>query len=455
MEQAGIMQILTERPGITFWEILVSTNKKLMFLLLILLLFASGVVLRFSRRSTSIRGRQHVPQVQSNNFDGNTKGAIATTLTVNNVGLYWSGWYQNGSAYVQANGQGAYGHTLVSGSTQFILNVDVSPLTGASVAANRYPRLAWRIDNGVQSTQVLTNSTTHITLSASLTTAAHDVQWTVMGLSGTEDRWMAPASVCRITSIVVDRGASVRLPRLRSKLTLYFGDSITDGNQVLGANYDPTTTSDATQDYVAYVSGALGSEYIVAAHGGQGWVTAGASGSNVPMFYNAGGKIGTFNKYDALHSRSFATQPDYIVVNHGTNDGAASDASVAAAVVAYLSAQRITTPKSKIFVLIPFNGTKRNAIQAGYQKYVSNHTLVSGAGAATIWKGEGDTNCFLIDLGAEAQNGQGEGASFVSTDGTHLTPAGQAQDGARLAAAMQAALNAQSTATISERKFMR
>ena len=343
-----------------------------------------------------------------------------TTVAVNNpalqAGLSPYNWYVSGSSYIQAINPGAYFKVNFSG-TSVSLGVDVSAMSGASVAAKRYPRITYQIDGGAWQTYQLLSTDTQISLGSSLANTTHSLQVVLLSSDGGTPRWNGTMSL-KITNLTIDQGSSLSTATLLSKRMLIFGDSITEGAWVLGSSVDASNYSlygSATSSYAVPVAGFLNAEYGNASFGGQGWVAAPGGGTDVPNFPSAWNYIlGTNSR---LVGGLFSPAPDYILVNLGTNDSAFSSSVVST----WLSAARVAAGSAaKIFVLIPFKQTNSATITTGFNSYKS---------------GSGDANAFLIDL-------DGNGTTYADTnptysyDGTHPNAAGDAQLGTLVSSAI-------------------
>jgi len=177
---------------------------------------------------------------------------------------------------------------------------------------------------------------------------------------------------------------------------------------------------------------ALSAEISMVGFGRQGYNVTG--NGNVPALYTPESEEDSaWDKYDANHSRlgpkgQLVPNPDFIFCGHGTNDGLGNNSNhnVYKSVLGWLTAQRHASPKSNIFLVIPFGRFKVDAISSAYEDYQTN---------------QNDPNTFLLDLGLEAAIGVSKwGQSLYSSDGIHPLAARDGQLGALLAASAISAL---------------
>ena len=127
----------------------------------------------------------------------------------------------------------------------------------------------------------------------------------------------------------------------------------------------------------------------------------------------------------------FSPVPDYVVVNHGTNDRLTADGSVTTAVTSIVpSIRAAVNTNTPIFVIVPFGQFKASAIIAGVTADASTH---------------------LLNLGASFANGiDGNGTSPEASDGFHPFTATDARLGAEVARLILATIS-QGSVTISGR----
>jgi hypothetical protein len=169
------------------------------------------------------------------------------------------------------------------------------------------------------------------------------------------NRWSPQAAALVLTGIVLDAGSTLSAMTAKPMRGLVFGDSITEGVRTMDGSY--TNDMDRANSRIdwAYQAGLLlGAELGIVGFGSQGWTNVGSAG--VPAFKDA---------YNLLYSgvaRSFTPAPDFIAINHGTNDSV--DVTTAATTV--LNGLLAATPTStKIIVFRPFkDATHATQLQA-------------------------------------------------------------------------------------------
>jgi lysophospholipase L1-like esterase len=360
---------------------------------------------------------------------GVTGTSFATTSVVNNdvipvnnsawiAGLSPYTWYTFGSSYILADNPGAYFKVKFTG-TSVSLGVDVSAMSGISLPAKQYPRIAYQIDGGTWQTYQLKSTDSLVSLGSSLSDTTHDLEVLYLSSDAYTARWNGTMSL-KITNLTLDVGKTLSAATLLPKKMLIFGDSITEGAWVLGDHTDLTNYSNyevATSSYAVGVANDLNAEYGNAAFGGEAWGSS--FNSDIPQFTSA------WNYYFSTNSRLsgglLSPAPDYVLINMGANGGLSSG-SVASSL---LSSLRVATGSStKIFIMVPFNGTGRTNITSGFNSYQTSFS---------------DSNTFLIDLGSAGAT-YADTISTYSFDGLHPNLAGHAQLRTITSAAIQNAI---------------
>ena len=248
---------------------------------------------------------------------------------------------------------GAYFKTLFGG-TACSLNFDMTGLVAP------FPEILYRIDKygpwitaNIAATLVLTIPTDTADYA---TKPGHYLEVIVKSTTETQNRWTPQATAVSLTGILLDAGKILTtVPALPLKI-LYYGDSITEGvRTVNGTATNDTDRNDASQGWAYRSAEILGAEAGIVGFGATGLVTAGSGG--VPAI------TASYNFLYSGVSRTFATIPDAIIINEGTNDGAAATTT---AVTTLLNGLIAATPAAtKIIVLRPFNGNQAANLQAG------------------------------------------------------------------------------------------
>jgi lysophospholipase L1-like esterase len=365
-------------------------------------------------------------------------GGTATVAVVsigfvppNDANLFWTAnWYKSGANYVQSNCLGAYLKTSFTG-TSCKVNVDVGPNVQGQMASVSYPTLRVSVDGGAYVDTLLTASTSQVVVATGLASGTHTLELHFLRTDSTYDRWVNLYNIVRITGLVLDSGAVTVAPTLRPKRLRVYGDSIVAGHFVLGTG-NPGG-HDATASFCHGLALALNAEVAMFGFGSQGYITAG-SGS-VPAFNASSGTITTWDKWDSLHSLLVAGQlsplPDFIVIEHGTNDRAGLDATVLAAAQNFMTAIRAAAPGVPIGIMIPFGQFEVTPITTAWTNYQ----------VATP-----DPLMYLINCGTGADAGitaVGSTATQQSFDGIHPNVATDGRLASTLALQFQQAIGGQ------------
>jgi lysophospholipase L1-like esterase len=241
---------------------------------------------------------------------------------------------------------GAYFRTKFTGAS-CTLNFDVSTMgTPAS-------QLYYRIDGVGAWTKVSVEATIVCTMpTATGGYQQHFLEVVIKSTSETLQRWSTLATAVKFTGITLDPNAYLVAVGKKLLNILFFGDSITEGVRTVNASdtYD-TDRNDATQTWDYELGKYLGAEVGIVGFGAQGWNVTG-SGSVPPL-------PSSYNLLYSGASRSFSTQPDLVVINMGTNDGAAN---VVAQETTFLNTM-LSTVSCKIAVLRPFHGDQSANLQ--------------------------------------------------------------------------------------------
>jgi hypothetical protein len=327
---------------------------------------------------------------------------------------------------------GAYARFSFTG-TSAAVKIDVSGLSGASVASGSYPVLRATVDDRPLADVQLAAGQTLVTLASGLSAGTHNVELAVVALdpyTGGQSLWDGAYDV-RVTGWRLDPGQAVAAPAggyaARTRRMVVVGDSLTCGVFAKSAA-SHAAGDDGTLSHVPPLAAALSAEYGAIGLGGQGYSQAGLCG--VPAAPAAFGyhRAGVTR----LSAGLLSPAPDYVVLAHGTAEGAdgAADADVAAGVASLLTAARAAAPDATILVLVPPGGWCRGGILAG----VATYRTASGDGAA-----------YPIDCGTALQRGLTSAVgtpSQQSADGRHPYAAVQAVWGGQVAGQVAATAGA-------------
>lgn len=342
------------------------------------------------------------------------------TVHINDVHWFWSPytWRVLGSSYAITSNPGAYFKLGFTG-TSLALTFDVSgynSLFGGNLPI--YPKLRYSIDSGAYQSFQLTD-TGSVTIANGLASGSHQiVMYFVSTASGGYDRWTTPANAIKVLSATIDAGATTTAPTLQSKRAILYGDSVTEGILSTGLGSAATPTNDdAMFTWAHFAANALGAEFGQIGFSGQGWTVAGSGSSppGPPPLFTPGNDVSSsWDKYSSgqslLVAGAYSPAPDYVFACMGRNDWNQSDASIEASVAGWLAAVRAAVPSAWIFIVLPFDGTKRATIKTGMAIYQT----------ATP-----DTKAVVIDPATDSYFNQslegGLGVSSVGApyDGTH------------------------------------
>lgn len=274
-------------------------------------------------------------------------------------------------------------------------------------------------------------------------TGTHTLQVWYKASTSTDDSWTTPVNSVIFSGFRLGTGYALASPDLRTNRMYVGGDSITRGAAVLQeyasvAATDTRSITDGALSYVHAIAERLDAEVGVIGFSGQGWSTTGSG--NAPSFADA------WDFYSSGQSRLsgglLSPAPDFVLINHGTNDSGVADATLTAAihntsgntgVVKDIRAAAGTD--AWIFVLIPFGEIKETAITDAMTDYAADNPS--------------DTKTELIGLGAGMAVGLTDttrtSTSLYSYDGLHPNQYRSAQLGELTAYAMDLIMNPAST----------
>jgi lysophospholipase L1-like esterase len=284
-------------------------------------------------------------------------GAFAqVSIAPNNAAILYSPYNWNvASGSATTINAGAYFRTLFSGSS-VTLNFNVS-LMGSPAS-----ELYYRIDGHGPWTATNVAATVVAAMPTDTTAAAyHLLEFVVKSTTETINRWNAAATGTAVvfTGLTLANGAVILAPAVLPCNVLFYGDSITETVRTVNATAaNDTDRNDALQGWARFAAQAMGCEFGIVGFGASGLTVTG-SGSVPPL--------GT--SYSLLYAGAprsfFSPSPDLIALNEGTNDSGATASAVQAAMNLVL--QNLLTaasPKTKIVVMRPFNGSQAGALQA-------------------------------------------------------------------------------------------
>lgn len=297
---------------------------------------------------------------------------VSVTVAINDSNWFFSpgNWYKSGSTYAQSNNPGAYFKVKFSG-TSVKLNVDVSPLTAASVSALNYPAIKYSIDGGAFTRYQLTSSDTQLSLGSGLSSGQHTLVVYFVGIQwDSNDRWLTPTMVLRVTGLVLQGGQSLSAPTLEPFRMIVYGDSNLEGQEALHAN-TTVANQDAQASFGLTLGFALHCEVGIVGFSGQGF-EGGNQGNLVSLvdawdFY-ADGK-------SRLSAGAFVDTFDYIVCNHGINGGGS-----AATVSGLIAAWRAAAASARILMAVPWTAADAANIATGVTNAADANTKLLNTG---------------------------------------------------------------------------
>jgi lysophospholipase L1-like esterase len=284
--------------------------------------------------------------------------------------------------------------------------------TGATarfdVSKNRapFPTIAWRIDDQPWKRGEVAES---VELAKGLENKAHALMLFVQDLDEHQPRWSPPLTAS-VTFLGIDVAEGKLVdPPAEPKLKIEFlGDSITEG--VLVHHRQPGKTwpwlGDGRIAYPTQTAERLKAQWRQCGFGALG-VTRPGNGGVPPDSFN-------FFYQDCPRD---AWEADVVVVNQGTNDGAAAADPFRAAYGKLLDEIRKAYPHAQIAALRPFAGTHAADIAAEVK----------------VRNDAGDTEVYFID-----STGWLESGDF--TDGVHPNVRGSGKAADKLAAALRETL---------------
>lgn len=272
-----------------------------------------------------------------------------TPISVNNVlisntaNILFSPYnWDVGTSTAKTINAGAYFKILFTG-TSCTLQFDVA------AALAPYSQIMYQVDGGAVVVAPIAASVVISMPSATSGWSAsggHLLEVFVKSTSETISRWTASATMVSLTGINLDAAATISAPPALPLKAIYFGDSITEGVRTVNMTAtNDTDRNDALLGWAYRSAKILGAECGIVGFGRQGLLTTGNGG--VPVFGS------TYALQYAGVARSFAVQPDYIVINQGTNDAG----DVTATMQSVLNSLLAATSTTKIIVLRPFNAT--------------------------------------------------------------------------------------------------
>lgn len=261
-------------------------------------------------------------------------------ITPNDTAILYSPYtWDVTAARAKTINAGAYFRVVIVGApASVVLNFDMAGV------ASPVPKITWEIDGWGRQTADLAATVT-IPLPAENTWGKHLLTVTVEATSETVNRWTLQETAVKLTGI--DTTGTAVAPAARPRKALVLGDSITEGVRTLNMNAATDTARNSSRNTWSYQIGpALDAEVGVVGFGATGFSRGGSGGAPaIISFWDT--------QWSGGPTRGVAgNQPDYIVINMGTNDPDTTD--VTSLGVTLLNAMLAATTSTHIFVLTPF-----------------------------------------------------------------------------------------------------
>jgi len=325
-----------------------------------------------------------------------------------------------GSDVAKAVNPGAYFKLEFTGSSTVSLQLRPNGYQKGCCCSGWYMNIAYHINDEQMVQKAVYGDTTKIKLASNLDTSSRYTLTVYIYNSMQElNRWDPEAPTLDalfLKGVLLDASATTQQPKLRPGRAIFFGDSITEGVNAQGENYNGTWdrgnwnlyANSSTKTWVNAVAAAFDAEYSQVGFGSLGWTVSG--GGNVPPFFTPGDdQNSSWNKVMNGAPRDFKGV-DFVVVLHGTNDGLdyMPQEQVIKSVTQWLLAiRKVAGDDLRIYLTVPFGQFCADALNEAYKSYQKDHS---------------DKNLFLIDLSEPAAAGLigwADANSLQSKDGIH------------------------------------
>lgn len=271
--------------------------------------------------------------------------------------------------------------------------------------AQQAPAIAVSVD-GSAPVRMITTLTGDYVIAENLSSEEHYIRVIVDGFYEYQANKWTTGDGFAVEKVVIDNGGKVVGLEPANPVILYYGDSITEGINVLGTGSNPNVNS-AIYEFPFVTSHLLGTVSYTNGFGASG-VTKGGSG-NVPKCLSVIDNVLADTPIDAPEN------PYAIVINHGHNDGSASANTFITEYKAVLTRLREKYPDTPIFAVVPY-----------FQIHSANiKTAVSEMN---------DSKVFYIST---------KGWEYTTSDGVHPDKNGAKKLGTRLAEEMAKILMAE------------
>jgi lysophospholipase L1-like esterase len=266
---------------------------------------------------------------------------VPVIIDPTNAALLYSPFNWSVSSGIAASiNSGAYIRTIFTG-TSVAVTFNTSP------NAAPFSQVVARVDNGPWQLFILASGNPTFTVATGLENHKHLFEIRIKSTSETINRWVSSQTVVQITSIVLDASATVQLPHRKSKTLLLYGDSITEGVRIISGDQTDTNNNDNRCCYSSVMLDSIDCEYGIVGFGATGLTQGGTGG--VPALGS------TYNYIMSGVARVFTPQPDFILLNEGTNDDSATSTTYIANYTTILNALHSVAPNATIMLIVPFN----------------------------------------------------------------------------------------------------
>ncbi|MFS7388538.1 BppU family phage baseplate upper protein [Carnobacterium maltaromaticum] len=257
------------------------------------------------------------------------------------------------------------------------------------VLGTESPYIAVSIDGGEFTRLEVTEE---LELAKNLSDSEHTIRIVVDGIKESDRVWVEGLGLA-FDKFSVDENKKVFPIKPFNRNVWFIGDSITAGINVLGTGAIPAVNS-ASQTFTAFTSNELNLANVRIGFGATGVTKAGSGG--VPTAIN-------YVDYMMNGVLENAQSPDFIVINHGTNDAAATSEAFKVAYNELVQRLLIKYPGITIVCMRPFRGNHADSIKEVCNIY---------------------SNCFYVDT---------VDWNITYTDGVHPDVPGSKVAGERLA----------------------
>ena len=271
-------------------------------------------------------------------------------LTGKNTPYFMGRWYNykvNGETHMVTTNSGSMMYFMVKGAK----SIDVNFTENTSGHTAFY---AYSIDGGAPVRRNVTEPTINLP-----DTERHTIRIITEGVHEHVGKWNN-AKGYAFKNVVPSEGGEILGIKPTDKIIFFYGDSITEGINAIGATGYGESHS-ATNAYPWYCSEKLGAVMYNIGYGAKGLINTGSFNTMI-------------NAIDRMTSKrvvSMDITPDLIVINHGHNDQYYSADAMKAALEKTITHLKEKYPGVAIVYMIPFNQAHASVIEE-YMSGVEN-----------------------------------------------------------------------------------